>query len=179
MRPAIAAMTPPNPRHRTVPHPGRPKGLNVLGTFAHHPELAHAFWTFNGHLLRATTLTERHREMLILRVASLTKSSYEWTQHLILGRDAGLTETEIGWIAWGSDAPSWTTEDSAILKIAEDLIADHIIGDKTWETLTELLDTQQILDAIYTIGAYQTIAWMMLSFGVELDDDLKAWRYDA
>ena len=70
MRDAMAAMI---PRQAAV-HARRgekaSQGAEHAGTFAHHPVLAQAFFTFNGHLLLATTLTERHRELVILRTAA-------------------------------------------------------------------------------------------------------------
>ena len=79
MRDAIAALRPPNPR-RPLPErrDDRPKGLNVLGTLAHHPELTQAYHTFNGHVLFASTLEPRERELVVLRVAAVRQARYEW-----------------------------------------------------------------------------------------------------
>ncbi|HME78512.1 MAG TPA: carboxymuconolactone decarboxylase family protein [Mycobacterium sp.] len=98
MRDALAAMTPPAPRH-SLTGDRRRQGANILGALAHHPALVKAVFTLNGHLLRATTLTARQRELVIMRVAVLRQSSYEWAQHVFLARDAGLTDLEIAWIA--------------------------------------------------------------------------------
>src|SRR3954470_15786175 len=87
VRSASAAMVPPAPRHPQPVQKDRPKALNALGTFAHYPALAQAFFTFNGHVLMATTLTQRQREILVLRVAKLRECDYEWAQHVIVGRD--------------------------------------------------------------------------------------------
>ena len=95
MRSALAALRPSNARHPRMPTEDRPKALNTLGTFAHHPELAQAYFTLNGHVLAATTLSERQRELIVMRVAALRQSSYEWYQHLFVARDAGLTDEEI------------------------------------------------------------------------------------
>ena len=59
MRAALAAMRPPAPRYHPAGREDRPQAGNTLDTFAHHPALAQAFLTFNGHILYATTLTER------------------------------------------------------------------------------------------------------------------------
>ncbi len=99
MRPAMAAMTPLVPRRPQPATEGRPKALNTLGTVAHHPALAHAFFTFDGHILMGTTLTQRQRELLVLRVAVLRSSPYEWAQHVFMAHDAGLNDEEIGRIA--------------------------------------------------------------------------------
>lgn len=175
MREALAAMNPPVRRHPPLPTDGRPKGLNVLGAMAHHPELARAFFTFNGHLLSATTLTPRQRELLILRTAALRQSEYEWAQHVVIAGDVGISDDEVTQIETGPDAPNWSTADAALLRTADELVTDGVIGDETWATLTTTLTTQQILDVIFTVGAYETLGWMLRSFGVELDADVREY----
>jgi alkylhydroperoxidase family enzyme len=172
MRDAFAAMLPPEPRHPAPVQKDRPKGMNVLGTFAHHPALARAFWTFTGHILMATTLTLRQRELLILRVASRRKAGYEWAQHVIVGRDVGLDDEEIGRVAWGPDAPYWSTSDAALIRAVDELIDDGVISDETWGVLSGELGADQLLDVIFTVGCYETLAWMMSSLELDLDDDL-------
>src|SRR5262249_21235680 len=73
VRKALAALRPPNARYPRPPTENRPKAPLVLGTLAHYPELAQAYFTLNGHVLAATTLSERQREILIMRVAALRK----------------------------------------------------------------------------------------------------------
>jgi AhpD family alkylhydroperoxidase len=172
MRDALAAMTPPG-HPRSLTGDNRRQGNNILGALAHHPSLAKAFFTLNAHLLRATTLPPRQRELVMMRVAALRQCSYEWAQHVFLARDAGLTDLEIAWIAWGPDAPVWDELDANVLRAVGDLDRDGVIADETWAVLVEHLDTQQILDIIFTTGAYATIAWMVQSMGIDLDDDLR------
>lgn len=175
MRDALAAMNPPVRRHAQIPTDGRPKGLNVLGAFAHHPELARAFFTFNGHLLSATSLSPRQRELLILRTAVLRQSEYEWAQHVVIAGDVGISRSEIAAITEGPDASTWSEVDAALLRCADELVADGVIGDATWATLSAELSTEQLLDAIFTVGAYETLGWMLRSFGVELDADVREY----
>ena len=107
MTEALAAIWPPNPRHPRPRREGRPKGLNALGTLAQYPELARAYHVFNGHVLFATSLSLRQRELLVLRVAAIRQSDYEWKQHAVLGADVGLSDDEIARIAEGPDADGW------------------------------------------------------------------------
>jgi hypothetical protein len=68
----MAALVPESTRHPLPVQGGdRPKGLNALGTLAQYPVLTHAFNAFNGHILFGTTLSLRHRELIVLRVAAL------------------------------------------------------------------------------------------------------------
>jgi alkylhydroperoxidase family enzyme len=174
MREALAALRPARPRH---PFPsraeGRPKGLNLLGTLARHPELARAYHTFNGYILFASTLSPRQRELLVLRVASVRRSEYEWEQHAILAGDAGLSEDEVERIALGPDAPGWAPLDRAMVRAVDELIGEGAVSDATWTALAGELDQQQLMDLVFTVGAYEVLALAIRSFDVELDEDLK------
>lgn len=174
MRAALAALHPPEPRH---PFPerrdDRPKGLNVLGTFAQHPALATAFHTFNGHVLFATTLSPRQRELLVLRVAAVRGSEYEWVQHTVLAGDVGLAPDEVARIRAGADAEGWEPLDRAMVRAVDELLASARISDVTWAELALALDRQQLMDLVFTVGAYDLVAMAMLSFGIALDDDLE------
>jgi alkylhydroperoxidase family enzyme len=177
MRAALAALQVENPRHPfPAATPDRPKALNLLGLFAHHPELTRAYHTFNGHVLFGTTLTPRQRELLVLRVSVVRGAEYEWAQHVILGLDAGLTDDEIDRITEGARAAGWSTVDRATLAAVDELLADARIGEETWAVLCAELDTQQLMDLVFTVGAYDLLAMAMRTFGVEMDDDLRNWK---
>jgi len=172
MRGAICALRPPEPRH---PLPerrdDRPKGLNVLGTLARHPALTHAFHTFNGHVQFATSLSPRQRELLVLRVATVRRCDYEWAQHAVLAGDVGLDPDEVARVAEGPDA-GWSPLEAAMLRAVDELVADAVVSDSTWAALAAELDDQQLMDLVFTVGAYELLAMALLSFGVELDADL-------
>ncbi|HEY4397670.1 MAG TPA: carboxymuconolactone decarboxylase family protein, partial [Acidimicrobiia bacterium] len=51
---------------------------NVLTTLMHHPGLAGPFLAFNRVLLFTPALPPRLRELMVLRVAWRTRSTYEW-----------------------------------------------------------------------------------------------------
>jgi alkylhydroperoxidase family enzyme len=172
MRQALAALEPPDAPAKLSTE-GRSKALNTLGIYAHHPTLAQAFLTFNGHILSTSSLSGRQREMLVLRVAAVRGAGYEWLQHTFLGRDEGLSDEEIQRIAFGPDAPLWDRLDAALLRACDELLGHGWIGDETWATLADELEVRQILDVIFTIGAYETVAWMQRSFDVDIDEDLR------
>ncbi|MBV9411348.1 MAG: carboxymuconolactone decarboxylase family protein [Acidimicrobiia bacterium] len=177
MRDALAALRPPNPRHPMPPRgDGRPKGLNVLGTLAHHPELTRAFNTFNGHVQFATTLSPRQRELLVLRVAHLRHAAYEWAQHVVLAGDAGVTAAEVARVAEAPSAPEWSPLERAMLTAVDELVADAMITDDTWSALSTELDEPQRMDLVFTVGAYELLAMAFNSFGIELDADLASER---
>ncbi|MEY2396942.1 MAG: hypothetical protein QOJ00_116 [Actinomycetota bacterium] len=175
MNDALAALRPPSARHSfPARDPGRPRGLNVLGTLARYPALARAFHTLTGHALFATSLSTRQRELLVLRVAAVRGCEYEWAQHVILGRDAGLTDDEIQRVAHDPSADGWAAGERALLAAVDELIGTGLVSETTWTALGAELDEHQLMDVVFTVGTYDTLAMAMLSFGMELDDDLKS-----
>jgi len=174
MREALAALRPPNPRHPLPSRdPGRPKGLNALGMLARHPALTRAFNTFNGHILFASSLSPRQREMLVLRVAAVRQATYEWRQHVVLAADAGITPDEVARIEEGPGAAGWSPLDRALITAVDELLGDAMVTDRTWEVLAAGLDVEQLMDLVFTVGAYDLLAMAFRSFDVQLDDDLR------
>jgi alkylhydroperoxidase family enzyme len=168
----IAALFPPGAQRPVRRTNGGSRGNNVLGTLARHPQLMRAYHVFNGHILFTTSLSPRQRELLILRVAALREAEYEWEQHVILAAEAGLDDDEIARIVDGPDAPGWSVEDAAAIRAVDELLRDALITDSTWATLARTLDEHQLMDLVFTVGAYDLLAMAFRSFGVQLDDDL-------
>jgi alkylhydroperoxidase family enzyme len=132
----------------------------------------HAYHAFNGHILSSSTLTPRDRELAILRVAALRDADYEWEQHVVIAGGAGIADEEIERVRAGADAPGWSEHDAAMLLAVDELVADAMVSDVTWGKLAETFDTQQLMDFVFTVGAYDLLAMAFRSFGIELDADL-------
>jgi alkylhydroperoxidase family enzyme len=174
VRAGIAALRPAGATQELRRSKGGPRGLNVLGTLAQHPDLMRAYHTFNGHILYTNTLDARQRELLVLRVAARRGAEYEWRQHAHIARDLGFTDADIKRIAEGPPAAGWSPLDAAMLRAVDELVADAQIADDTWAMLASELDRHQLMDLVFTVGAYDLLAMAFKSFGVELDDDLAA-----
>jgi alkylhydroperoxidase family enzyme len=148
----------------------------MTGMFANHPALAEAYFTFNAHLLWRTSLTPRDRELVILRVAALRTARYLFAQHVHMARESEISDEEIERAIVGPSAAGWLPFDRALLAAADELVADAEIADDTWTALREELDAQQLMDLVFTIGAYELLSFAEKSFALELDDDLKPTR---
>lgn len=148
---------------------------NVFRTLIHHPNLAKHFMVFGAHILSKNSLTPREREIAILRAGYLAGSEYEWGSHVIIGRNAGLSDEEIEAIKAGPDSGSWCDADRLVLKVADELHNHVFISDETWAALTEHYSTEQVLDLIFTCGQYRMLAGALNSLGVPLDEGVKGF----
>jgi len=155
-----------------VPEEDRQPGTNLLGTLARHPSLAMAFLSFNKHLLAQSTLSIRQRELMVLRVATLRHSDYEWAQHVILADRAGITADEITRIAEGPAAPGWSGIDRALLAATDELIGEGAVSDETWGVLSGEFGEQQLMDIVFTVGCYAMLATALRSFDVQPEPGL-------
>jgi 4-carboxymuconolactone decarboxylase len=145
------------------------RGMHVLGTFARHPALAKAFLTFNDHVGGASTLSARVRELAILRISWLRHAEYEFVQHVILGKRAGLSAEEVERVQQGADAPGWEPIDADILRATEELHTHSHILSGTWERLAARFDTAQLMDLVFLVGCYDLLAKAIQTFQTQLE----------
>jgi len=145
---------------------------NIFRTLAHHEQLAKRWLVFANHILFKSELSPRDREIAILRAGWLAGSDYEWAQHIVIGKKAGLSTAEIEAIKLGAEDAIWSDADRYILKAADELHTDVFISDETWAGLQAIYNTKQIMDLIFTCGQYRMLAGALKSLGVQIDDDL-------
>jgi alkylhydroperoxidase family enzyme len=151
---------------------GDAQDANVFLTLARHPRLLKRWGAFSGTLLYRGELTPREREILVLRVGWLCRSTYEWGQHVPIGRAAGLTDEEIRQLADGPDAGSFTDLERFLIAAADDLHRDCRIGDRAWDALAAHYDDKQLIEICMVVGQYHLVAFTLNSLGTPLDPGL-------
>ena len=144
----------------------------TLLTFAHHPHLAGAFSQFNIHLLSSSTLPVKQRQIAIMRTAWICKATYMWSSHLRTCINCGLQPDMYRPIQVGASDPYFTPFERTIISSTEELVDDKKVGDANWQSLCAQWNNQQMLDFLFTVGAYVTVAGVMRSTGVEREPEL-------
>ena len=140
--------------------------LNIFATLVRHPGLCRHWLPFGGKLL-AGKLPPRERELAILRTGWRCRSEYEWGQHVLIGRAAGLTAPEIHRIQHGPDAPGWDPFDAVVLRAADELHDDSCVSDPTWGALAQRYDDRQLIELLMLVGQYHLVSFALNSLGVE------------
>src|SRR5438477_3016113 len=92
---------------------------NIFDTLVQHPGLFRKWLPFGGKLLSGK-LPARDRELLILRTGWHCRSVYEWGQHVLIGRAAGLNDDDIERLKEGPDAPGWHADDALLVRAADE-----------------------------------------------------------
>ncbi|MFT3851337.1 MAG: carboxymuconolactone decarboxylase family protein [Ilumatobacteraceae bacterium] len=151
---------------------------NLFTTLARHPALLKRWLVFGYHMLFGSTLDERLRELVILRMAHHKKCEYEFAQHVLVARNVGVLSAKIDAVVARTD-DVFTPLELAALSAVDDLVQDDVVSDETWERLCAELNEQQTMDLVFTIGGYNLVAWVLNSFGVQLDPHLQQPHWAA
>jgi len=153
---------------------------NMSMVLANHPPLANAYHTFGRHLLLASTIQVRPRELIVLRTAWLQKCAYEWHYHVGYALKAGLTMAEIAAIRDGWQSPVWDgkDEDRAVLRAVDELIETSRMSDKAYDGLSAHFGKQQMMDLVFTIGNYVMLGWAVATFGIPVEDGVDPIGFD-
>ena len=149
--------------------------FNIFKTLAHHPDLFRRWLVFGNHVLFKSTLPPRERELVILRIGWLCEAEYEWAQHVLIGKEAGLTAEEIDRIKAGPNARGWSEADKLLLQATDELRKDAFITDATWNGLCQRFDTKQLMDVVFAVGQYNLVSMALNTLGVQLDEGLEGF----
>ncbi len=151
---------------------------NIINVMGAHPPLGKVFNIWGKHFLMNNTLNTRQLEIIILRVAWRVKSAYEWHNHVGYGMNAGLTLDDIAAIRDFPDGGNWSEEEIAIMNAINELMDQNNVSDATWAVLTKTLNSQQMMDLVFTIGHYVMTSWALAAIGVPIEGGADAVGFD-
>jgi 4-carboxymuconolactone decarboxylase len=155
---------------------GRANG-NVFRTFVRNPPADRLRGAVTTHIRNASTLSPRHRELLLMRIGALCRSEYEWAAHSRIGKQTGMTDADVERIATGGRLGD--PADRALMRAADELFQDDRVSDGTWAELGKSFDTKQLLDMLIAVGGYRAVSMGINSAGVQLDANMAGFRFPA
>lgn len=126
-------------------------------------------------LWRASGLSPRARELVILRAAFQKQSTYEWHQHVRIARDAGLSDADIDGVrAWrGSDR--YNDDERALLAYVDELAAGPRPSDESFAAIRKGRSDAEVLAITMLITTYFQLAHVMSAFDLETEEPFVGW----
>lgn len=180
--PRIPPVTEPSPEvaealAKTLSKDGRP--LNIFATLAQHPRLLKRFNVLGGMFLAHGRLPARERELVVLRVAWRCQSVYEWGQHVVIGRKAGITDEELAALTRPVSEGGWSPADATLLTFTDELLDRVDVSDEVWQAAAERLSDDQLIELTMLVGFYRMVAGFLNAVRVEREPGLPGWLNDA
>ena len=143
--------------------------LNLYATLARHPTFFRPRAVQSAYIRTGATLSDRAREILILRIGWLCGSEYEWSQHVRVARRIGMSEDELLDIAVGATASRWSRFEADLLRATDELHQQDVVSDATWSALSSRYDTAQLIDMVVTVAGYRMVSIALNSLGTQLE----------
>lgn len=137
------------------------------------PNAARAFSRLGGFIRSKSRLDPRLREMAILQVGYLTRSKYEYSHHVKIGRDFGVSDDDLRAIAEESAGRESGLEPlaCAVLSAAREMTTGLTVSDETFAALQSGLDNECLTDLVMTISFYNGVVRLLATLQVDVEDE--------
>lgn len=151
------------------------RDINLARLTAHSPKGARANNHLAMYIRHQSALDPRLREMAILQVGYLARSEYEYSHHIDLGRQFGVSDDDIRAIAAETAGRPTSLEPLAktVLRAAREMTTDLAISDETFAALKTGLDNERIVDLILTISFYNGVIRTLASLRIDVEDSYR------
>ena len=148
-----------------------PVKLNIFKIMAHAETSFVPLLRLGTSILGQQKLDARLRELAILRVAKLSDAEYEWVQHVPIARHTGATDAEIEALERGdAEAACFGELERAVLRFTDEVVRDVGASDAAFAAVAKHLSPREIVELVLAVGFYMTVARLMETTRIDLDE---------
>jgi alkylhydroperoxidase family enzyme len=153
------------------------RNINLVRALVHSPNGARVFGSLGNFIRFKSRLDPRLREMAILQVGYLTRAPYEYSHHIKLGRDFGVSDDDIRAIAEETAGRSTKLDPLArlVIRAAREMTLDMAVSDEAFNALRAHLDNERLIDLMITIAFYNGVVRLLGTLGIEVEDDYRGY----
>jgi alkylhydroperoxidase family enzyme len=146
--------------------------ITLHKALVNNPGAARAFGTLGQYIRHGSKLDPRLRELAILQVGWLARSPYEWSHHVKIGYDFGVTDEDIEAVKAESRGEASTLEPVArlVLRAAREVYAGPGIDYETFASLRAALDNESLVDLAVTASFYCAVVRVLASLEVDVEE---------
>ena len=143
--------------------------LNVFRMVANAPSSFQPFMAFAASIVLQSDFDARKREIAVLRVAHVTRSRYEWTQHVTLAKLFGITDEEIAKIAVDGPVTGLEEEGNLLCHVADEISRDVRLSDDALTQVLERYGVRHATELILCCSYFNMLSRFLESTRVELE----------
>jgi alkylhydroperoxidase family enzyme len=145
--------------------------INLFRALINTPEGFKYFHEFSEWMRWDSTLDQRVRELLILQVGYLVRDPYEWSHHLVLSKQFGVTDDDIrGLIDFTNGLPTTLSDDEiAVLRAVTELTDSRRISDEAWAGIKALYSDQHLTEIVVIGAFYSAVVRILGGLRIEVE----------
>jgi len=164
-------------RHLLASSDDADRPANVFRAMANNPAVLDSFRKFYGIMWQEAGLSPRERELVILTVARTADSTYEWHQHVRIGRGAGLDDEEIEAVGAG-DLAAFTEREALAMRYARAVVADEV-DDDLHATAAAMFDDVTLVGLAMLASGYFGLSRALAALDVDIEEPFVGWALDG
>lgn len=140
------------------------------------PGMARAFGGLGQHIRHGSTLDPRLRELAILQIGWLARSPYEWSHHVKIGKEFGVTDADIGALVAETAGKPNGLEPLAklVLKGARE-VYEGGMSEATFRALQGHLDAERMVDLVVTASFYCAVVRTLASLAIDVEPEYQPY----
>jgi alkylhydroperoxidase family enzyme len=145
------------------------RNTNLHKLLVNSPDMARAFSGMGGYIRFKSKLDPRLRELAILQVGWLERSEYEFTHHVRIGREFGVSDEDVaGVIAETTGEPSRLEPLArAVLRGTREMVKDLAMSDATFAEIKQHLSDEHMTDLVLTIAFYCAVVRVLATMQID------------
>ena len=145
--------------------------ITLFKCMVNSPNATRAFQGLGGFIRHKSRLDPRLREIAILAVGWITQAPYEWSHHVKIGQDFGVTEDDIRGVISECDSGSSALEPVAklICKAAREMTEKLAVCDETFAELKKSFDNERLTDLVITMAFYNAVVRYLGTMRIDVE----------
>ena len=151
--------------------------ITLFKCMTHSPNAARAFQGLGGFIRHKSGLDARLREIAILAVGWITQAPYEWSHHVKIGQDFGVTESDIRGVMAACDGKPNELEPIArlIIEAAREMTTDLAVSDATFAALQKAFNNEHLTDLVITMAFYNAVVRYLGTMRIDVEPDYQPY----
>jgi alkylhydroperoxidase family enzyme len=147
--------------------------ISLFQALVNSPDAARAFNGLGQFIRFGSKLDPRLRELAILQVGWLARSPYEWSHHVKLGHDFGVSDADIQALIDDTAGRPAALDDLSrtVLRAAREMTQDGAMSDMTFAALQQALGNELLVDLTITIAFYNAVVRVLATLQIDVEDD--------
>ena len=147
--------------------------ISLHQALVNSPGAARAFNGLGQFIRFGSRLDPRLRELAILQVGWLARSPYEWSHHVKIGHDFGVSDEDIRALIDDTAGKSTRLDElsKTVLRAAREMTNDGAMTDATFAALQKALGNEQVVDLTVTIAFYNAVVRVLATLQIDVEND--------
>jgi alkylhydroperoxidase family enzyme len=153
------------------------RNTNLHKLMVNSPDMARSFNGVGNFIRFKSKLDPRLRELAILQVGWLERSEYEFTHHVKIGKEFGVTDDNIRAIGDETAGRPTTLDETTklVLRGAREMNDRLAMSDATYTALEKELGRAHMIDLIMTISFYCAVVRILATLQIDVEPDYQKY----